>query len=127
MWQRILQWAKRLKSEIVALWFCCRDPRTPFAAKALAVMVVAYAFSPIDLIPDFIPVLGYLDDIILLPIGVWLTLKLVPRPVLDECRAKAAQWMEEKHAKLVNWFGAAVIVAIWLALAWLLWQWLSAR
>lgn len=125
MWQRLIQWARHLKSEIVALWFCYRDPRTPLAAKVLAVMVVAYAFSPIDLIPDFIPVLGYLDDLLLLPLGVWLVLKLVPRPVLDECRALAAQWVVEKHAKPVNWFATAVIVVVWLALAWLLWRWFS--
>ena len=125
MWQRILQWAKQLKSEIVALWYCYRDPRTPVTAKILAILVVAYAFSPIDLIPDFIPVLGYLDDLLLLPLGVWLTLKLVPRPVLDECRALAGRWLAEKHAQPVNGFGTAVIVVVWLVLAWLIWRWFT--
>lgn len=127
MLQRLLHWARRLKADVVALWFCYRHPQTPIAAKALAVLVVAYAFSPIDLIPDFIPVLGLIDDAILLPIGIWLTLKLIPPPVLAECRTQAAQWLAEKHAKPRNWFGATIILAIWIALAWLLWRWWSAR
>ena len=72
MLSKLLQWAKKLKAEVVTLWFCYRHPQTPLIAKILAVAVVAYAFSPIDLIPDFIPVLGLLDDAILLPIGIWL-------------------------------------------------------
>ena len=79
----------RLKNEIFALWLASRHPRTPLFAKVLAVAVVAYAVSPIDLIPDFIPVLGYLDDILLLPIGIWIVLKLIPGEVMTECRARA--------------------------------------
>src|SRR6186713_2545166 len=71
MWQRIRSWARQLKAETIALWFCCRHPATPLAAKILATVVVAYALSPIDLIPDFIPVIGYLDDVILIPIGIY--------------------------------------------------------
>ena len=85
--KRLREWGQRLKQDVVALWFCIRHPRTPFIAKALAVVLVAYAFSPIDLIPDFIPVLGYLDDVLILPAGIWLVLKLVPPDVLAECRA----------------------------------------
>ena len=123
MISRLLQWAKQLKREAVTLWFCYRDPRTPLIAKILAISVVAYAFSPIDLIPDFIPILGLLDDAILLPIGIWFTLKFIPAPVLAECREKAMQWLAEKHGKPRNWVGAAFIVALWILAAWLCWRW----
>lgn len=118
---RLLQWAKQLKAEAVTLWFCYRHPQTPLIAKILAIGIVAYAFSPIDLIPDFIPVLGLLDEAILLPIAIWFTLKFIPHPILAECREKAAQWLSEKHAKPRNWFGAAIIFTIWLLAAWLVW------
>lgn len=120
---RLKEWARRLKSELVALWFCARHPRTPFAAKALAAAVVAYAFSPIDLIPDFIPVLGYLDDLILLPIGVWIVLKLVPPDVMLECRNQAARWLDEKNTRPRSYLGAAFIFALWLAALFLAWWW----
>jgi len=103
----------------------CRDTRTPWFAKAFALLVVAYAFSPIDLIPDFIPVLGYLDDLVLLPLGIWLALRLVPPPVLAQARTQAAAWLEARRPKPRNWVAAAVFVALWCALAWLLWLWLS--
>jgi uncharacterized membrane protein YkvA (DUF1232 family) len=119
---RFLQWINRLMSQALALWFCARHPETPFIAKMLAIGVAAYAFSPIDLIPDFIPVLGFLDDALLLPLGIWLALKLIPKPVLDDCRAQAAQWMTEKRSKPRNWFGAAIVILIWLAAAWLTWH-----
>ena len=109
-------WKERgrlLKREVYALYFACRDPRVPWYAKALAVCVVAYAFSPIDLIPDFIPVLGYLDDLVLIPLGVLAVRRMVPPAVLDECRQKAVS-LESKPR---NWIGAAVIVAIWVAVA----------
>jgi uncharacterized membrane protein YkvA (DUF1232 family) len=123
MWQTLLQWAKLLKREAITLWFCTRHPQMPLLPKLLALLTVAYAFSPIDLIPDFIPILGYLDDAILLPIGIWITLKLVPQPVLAACRAQAEQWLAEKHARPANWFGAAGMVLIWIALLWLGWRW----
>ncbi len=123
MIKRLLQWAKLLKREAVTLWFCTRHPQTPFAAKLLALFIVAYAFSPIDLIPDFIPIIGYLDEAILLPIGIWLTLKLIPQNVIESCRAQADQWLAEKHAKPRNWFGAAIIIAVWVIAAYLCWRW----
>ena len=114
-------------NEVVALWFCTRHPRTPLMAKALAAALVAYAFSPIDLIPDFIPVLGYLDDLILLPAGIWLVLKLVPADVIAECRDQAARWPEEKKPRPRSRLAAALIVVLWLAalvfLSWLAWRW----
>ena len=123
---RLREWAQRLKTEIVALWFCTRHPRTPLYAKALAVGVVAYAFSPIDLIPDFIPVLGYLDELILLPIGIWLVLKLVPAEVMLDCREQAARWLADEQPKPGAWAVAlivALIFAFWLAALWLGWRW----
>jgi len=121
--RQLKEWASRLLAEVVALWFCTRDPRTPFIARAIAIAVVAYAFSPIDLIPDFIPVIGLLDDLLLLPIGVWIVLKLVPPEVMAECRQQAARWLEEKKPKPRSYIGAALIVVLWLVLLWLIWRW----
>ena len=109
------QRARTLKTEVYALYLAYRDPRTPWYARLLAGIVVAYAFSPIDLIPDFIPVLGYLDDLLLVPLGVWLALKLIPPEVLAESRLKAQEALAA--GKPVNWAAAAVIIAIWIALA----------
>ena len=117
-------WARRLAGDAVALWFCARHPRTPFAAKLLAAAVAAYAFSPIDLIPDFIPVLGLLDDLLLVPLGVWLTLKLVPAEVMLECRQQAARWLAAKGQRPRSYAAAAVIVLAWLALLLLVLRWL---
>jgi uncharacterized membrane protein YkvA (DUF1232 family) len=107
------QQARRLKREVYALYYAYKHPRVPWYAKAVAACVVAYAFSPIDLIPDPIPVLGYLDDLVLLPIGVALVLRLIPADVLAECRRQA----EERQAHPVNWIAAGVIVAIWIGAA----------
>lgn len=115
------QWAKHLKIEVYALYLAYRDPRTPWYAKVVAACVVGYAFSPIDLIPDPIPVLGYLDDLVLVPLGVMLALKLVPPGVMAECRAKAQEVI--RQGKPVNWLAAAVIVAVWLAVAGLVVWW----
>jgi uncharacterized membrane protein YkvA (DUF1232 family) len=109
------QWARRLKSETYALYLAYKDPRVPWYARAFAACVVAYAFSPIDLIPDPIPVLGYLDDLILIPLGVALAVKLIPPAVLAECRKQAQEAL--RQGKPVNWLAAGVIVAIWLLLA----------
>ena len=125
MWQNLRNWARLLKAETLVLWFCCRHPRTPLAAKILATAVVAYALSPIDLIPDFIPVLGFLDEVILLPIFIWLTLKLVPEAVVVESRIAAQAWMDAHRLKPRNYIAAAIIIALWTAAAWLLWRWLA--
>ena len=87
--------------------------------------VVAYAFSPIDLIPDFIPVLGFLDEVILLPIFIWLTLRLVPDAVVVESRIAAQSWMDAHRPKPRNYIAATIIIALWTAAAWLLWRWLA--
>jgi uncharacterized membrane protein YkvA (DUF1232 family) len=106
---------RRLKGETYALYLAYRDPRTPWYAKAFVALVVGYAFSPIDLIPDPIPVLGYLDDLLLVPLGIALSLRMVPAAVLDECREQARLRMEED--KPANWTAAVVVVAIWLLVA----------
>jgi uncharacterized membrane protein YkvA (DUF1232 family) len=109
------QQAQRLKTETYALYLAYRDPRTPWYARIFAAVVVGYAFSPIDLIPDFIPVLGYLDDLVLVPLGVWLALKMIPPKVMAESRARAQAALA--NGKPVNRAAAVVIVAIWLLLA----------
>jgi len=113
--EALKQRARRLEADTFALYLAARDPRTPWYAKLLAVCVVAYAFSPIDLIPDFVPVLGYLDDLILVPAGIALAIKLVPSSVLAECRAQAQETTQA--GKPVNRFAGAVIVAIGLVVA----------
>ena len=104
--------ARRLKQDTYALYLACRDPRTPWYAKLLAGAIVAYALSPIDLIPDFVPVLGYLDDVIIVPLGLSLAVRLIPREVMDECRARAAATRGPR-----NRTAAVVIVVVWIALA----------
>ena len=118
MLQRLKNWAATLKREVMVLWFACRDPRTPWYARALAMLIVAYALSPIDLIPDFIPVRGYLDELILLPVGIYLVLKLVPAQALVDARARAQSWVESRQPKPRNWIAAAVIVLVWVAVLW---------
>lgn len=108
--------ARSIKRDTHAVYLACRDPRTPWYAKVLAGVVVAYALSPIDLIPDFIPVLGYLDDLIIVPFGIALAVKMIPDAVLVDCRAMAQIASERPGDRRA----AAVIVAIWLATAALL-------
>ena len=113
--------AKRLKREVMTLYFVARDERTPILARALAFLVVGYALSPFDLIPDVIPVLGLLDDVILVPLGIWLVLKFVPPIVLEAARAQAS----ELESRPVSWVGAAFMVLVWLLTAFLVWRWLA--
>jgi uncharacterized membrane protein YkvA (DUF1232 family) len=123
--KRLKAWAKRIKRDALALWFARIHPRTPRLAKALGIFVVAYALSPIDLIPDFIPVLGYLDDVILLPTLIWLAVRMLPIEVLAESRTKAEDWMAASNAKPRSYVGAVVIVVLWVLAAGLfgLWAW----
>ena len=106
---------RQLKAETYALYLAYKDPRVPWYARLFVICVVAYAFSPIDLIPDPIPVLGYLDDLILIPLGIILARKMIPQDVLAECREKAQTAMRED--KPTNWVAGGVIIAIWLLLA----------
>lgn len=107
--------ARALKMELYALYLAYRDPRVPWYARLFAAAVVAYAFSPIDLIPDPIPVLGYLDDLVLVPLGIAVALRMIPPAVLADCRARAEQVMAA--GRPTSWAAAVVIVAVWLALA----------
>lgn len=110
-----------LKQDVYALYLAYRDPRTPWYAKAFAGLVAAYAFSPIDLIPDFIPVLGYLDDLVLVPLGIALAVRMIPAEVMADCRARAVE--ASRAGKPVNWAAAAVIALIWIMLALVLVRW----
>ncbi|CAN7339511.1 YkvA family protein [Phenylobacterium sp. LjRoot219] len=123
MLARIKAWAARLKRDVVALWLAARDPRTPFAAKAVAALVAAYALSPIDLIPDFVPVLGYLDDLVIVPLGIALAIRLIPRALWAELRETAARRAERPTSRLA----AAAILALWLAALMLAAAWLARR
>ena len=105
--------ARALKRETTALWFALRDPRTPWAARVVGALVVAYALSPIDLIPDFIPVLGLLDDLILLPLGIALCIRLIPADVFEDARRRAI----DAERQPANRIAAVVIVLIWIGLA----------
>ena len=103
-------WARGLRRDAHALWLAGRDPRTPWYAKAVALAVAAYAFSPIDLIPDFIPVLGYADDLVLVPVGIWISLRLVPPAVLAEHRATAERIVDKPVSKAA----AICVIAVWV-------------
>jgi uncharacterized membrane protein YkvA (DUF1232 family) len=113
---RLKRWARSVRTEVVALYLAARDPRVPWYAKLVAAAVAAYALSPIDLIPDFIPVLGYLDDLILVPLGILLAVRLVPPALMDEFRAAAIDRLEKPASRA----GAAAIVALWVLSAGLL-------
>lgn len=118
-------WARRIKRDGVTLWFAGRHPATPWHAKALGFFVVAYALSPIDLIPDFIPVLGYLDDVLLLPALIWLAVRLLPAPVLADCRRQAEEWIQAQGRKPRSPFGIVLVVCVWLACGlavWMTWK-----
>ncbi|BCM18647.1 hypothetical protein MJ8_24190 [Mesorhizobium sp. J8] len=114
------QWARNIKRDVVALWIAARDPRVPWYAKATAGAVAAYALSPVDLIPDFIPVIGYLDDLLIVPVGIMLAVKLVPADLMREFREEAM-----RREKPVSKAGLAFMLALWamaaVALTWLFW------
>jgi uncharacterized membrane protein YkvA (DUF1232 family) len=111
--ERLKRWAAGLKREVYALYLAYRDPRVPWYAKVFAAVVVGYAFSPIDLVPDPIPVLGYLDDLVLVPLGVAIAIRMIPPEVMEECREEA----RKADGRPVNRVAAAVVVAVWLLLA----------
>src|SRR3712207_1273461 len=112
--ERLKRWAGTLKAELYALYLAYRDPRVPWYARVFAACVVGYAFSPIDLIPDPIPILGYLDDLILVPIGITLALKMIPPEVMAECRVRAQSTTQRNKPK--NWIAAGIILIIWVLL-----------
>lgn len=120
-WTRLRDWARRAKRDAVALWLAARDPRTPILAKFVAAVVAAYALSPIDLIPDYVPVLGYLDDLVIVPLGIMLALRLIPAVLKAEFRAAAAQRFDRPTSRA----GLAAILGLWLAAGTLVtcWMW----
>ncbi|MGA8053865.1 MAG: YkvA family protein [Burkholderiales bacterium] len=118
---RLKDRARILKRETLALYLAARDPRTPWYAKVLAVAIVAYALSPVDLIPDFIPVLGYLDELVLIPAGIALVIRLIPPEVMEDAHARAGDVLD--RAKKTAIWAAVVIVAIWALVAWVVIRW----
>ncbi|MEW6263280.1 MAG: YkvA family protein [Thermodesulfobacteriota bacterium] len=114
--ERLKSLAGRLKNECHALYLAYRDPRVPWWTKLAIAVIIGYWLSPIDLIPDFVPVLGYLDDLVLIPLGVALVIRMMPADVLEECRRKARA--EAGREKPKNWAAAAVIMIIWTMLGW---------
>jgi uncharacterized membrane protein YkvA (DUF1232 family) len=123
MLEKLKHRVKELKRETYALYLAARHPGTPWYAKLFASVVAAYAFSPIDLIPDFIPVIGYLDDLILVPLGLVVAIKLIPDEVMAECRSRAQEVMA--NGKPVSRTAAAVVIGIWVLLAALGIFWIS--
>ena len=115
MLDSLKQRARRLKTEVYALYLAYKDPRVPWYARLFAAGVVAYAVSPIDLIPDFIPVIGYLDDLILVPIGIVLALKMIPPEVMTECRKRANETLREGHP--MGWIAVGIIIGVWALFA----------
>lgn len=122
MMDALKNWARRIKRDGVMLWFACRDPRTPWWLKALAFFVVAYALSPIDLVPDFIPVLGFVDDVLLLPVLIWFIVRHLPAVIAQDCRLQAENWMAERQAKPVSRAGLVLVLLVWAAVGWGLWR-----
>jgi uncharacterized membrane protein YkvA (DUF1232 family) len=119
MFHRLKNWARDVKRDVFALYLAARDPRVPWYAKALAALVAAYALSPIDIIPDFIPVLGYLDDLIILPLGIAAVVRLIPGEVMADLRLQAE---ERIFTRPRSWFGASVVVLLWvIAAVFLVW------
>jgi uncharacterized membrane protein YkvA (DUF1232 family) len=122
--ERPKTWARALKRELGAVAIAMRDPRTPWGARVLGALVVAYAFSPIDLVPDFVPVLGLLDDLLLVPLGLWLVVRWIPAEVLADARTEVERREGERPT---SWIGAAGVVAVWVGIGsagW--WLWASA-
>lgn len=113
MWSRLRSWARALKRDVVALWVAARDRQTPPLAKIVAAFVAAYALSPIDLIPDFVPILGYVDDLLLVPLGVWCAIQLIPPVLMAECRLEATDIYLRPASRL----GLAGVVVIWIGMA----------
>ncbi len=112
MGRRWKEWVATLKTDTYALYLASRDRRVPWAARILVIVVVGYALSPVDLIPDFIPVLGYLDDMVLLPLGIALAIRLIPTDVWEQCREQARHRLAQDLAR--SWMAVIVIASIWL-------------
>ena len=114
LFQKITAWAKALKFDVLAVWFALKYPSISIWAKLVSFCAVAYALSPIDLIPDFIPVLGYLDDLIIVPVLIWLALKLIPVDVMRQAREQAVERINSNQAKPKSYVGLLFVLVIWL-------------
>jgi uncharacterized membrane protein YkvA (DUF1232 family) len=120
-------WAANIKRDAITLWFAYRHPLTQWYLRLLCLLIVGYAFSPIDLIPDFIPVLGYVDDVLLLPVLIRLAVRLLPAQVLQDSRQKVNNWQAQQGRKPRSYVAASIIVMIWILLSYLLFRWLMSR
>ena len=115
--QSLKDWAKSLKKQIIMLWFASKHPQMPWFPKVIAVVAVAYAFSPIDLIPDFIPILGLLDEAIILPMLIWLAVRFTPQQVILDAEQQAEEWLEQQERRPQNYLVAVLIILVWITLA----------
>lgn len=123
--RRLATVAWNLRRDVMTLWFALKHPDTPWYARVLAGLIAAYALSPIDFIPDFIPILGYLDDLLVVPAGVWLVLRIVPAHVLTESRTLADKWFQARLKKPRSAAGLLIVLCLWGAILWLIWRWYS--
>jgi uncharacterized membrane protein YkvA (DUF1232 family) len=112
--EKLKSWAQLLKMDVLMVWFATKNPHTPWLPKAICIFIVAYALSPIDLIPDFIPVLGYVDDLLLLPVLIWAAISLIPNSINQESRIKADVWLRQNQSKPKSYLGLLIVVIIWL-------------
>ena len=117
--KKLKNWARLLKQDVLMLWFATKNPNTPWAPKAICIFIVAYALSPIDLIPDFIPILGFVDDLLLLPFLIWVAIRLIPNVIVQESRMRADQWLIQNQSKPMSNLGLLIVAVIWLLMIWL--------
>lgn len=115
--QSLKEWAKHLKKQIIMLWFASKHSQMPWFPKVIAVVAVAYAFSPIDLIPDFIPILGLLDEAIILPMLIWLAVRFTPQQVILDAEQQAEEWLNQQERRPQNYLVAVLIILVWITLA----------
>lgn len=120
--EKIKSWAQLLKKDVLMLWFATKNSKTPRAPKLICIFIVAYALSPIDLIPDFIPILGYVDDLILLPMLIWIAIRLIPNTIIQESRVKADEWLIKNQSRPKSYLGIVIVVLVWLLMLWLSYQ-----
>ena len=117
--KKLKNWARLLKQDVLMLWFATKSPNTPWAPKAICIFIVAYALSPIDLIPDFIPILGFVDDLLLLPFLIWVAIRLIPNVIVQDSRMRADQWLIQNQSKPMSNLGLLIVAVIWLLMIWL--------
>jgi uncharacterized membrane protein YkvA (DUF1232 family) len=116
---KLKNWAQLLKQDVLILWFATKNPNTPWAPKVICIFIVAYALSPIDLIPDFIPILGFVDDLLLMPFLIWLAVRLIPTVIIQESRIQADKWLIQNQSKPKSNLGFLIVAVIWLLMMWL--------